>query len=319
MPFPNIENPLIAIVGPTAVGKTDLSLFLARKLGCEIISADSRLFYRGMDIGTAKPSLEERSEFTHHLIDITEPNETLSLSLFQKKAYEAILDIQSRKHIPILVGGTGQYVWSVLHGWEIPEKEPDDRLRTALENWAKEIGAEGLYRRLQILDPVAAKRIQYQNVRRTVRALEVILGTGRLFSEQSRRTSNPYNVIVIGISLPRDELYQKIDLRIDDMFARGFISEVENLLCRGFTGSLPTMSAIGYREVIWYLQGRATLEEAKTLMKRRTREFVRRQANWFKTVDEEINWFDYGPEFERKVLDFVSDKWKLRHEDQSGR
>ncbi|MHC1784554.1 MAG: tRNA (adenosine(37)-N6)-dimethylallyltransferase MiaA [Anaerolineaceae bacterium] len=303
----NLDNRIIAIVGPTAVGKTNLSLYLAGKLDGEIISTDSRLFYRGMDIGTAKPSTEEQGRYPHHLIDIADPDQPLSLSVFQQMAYDAIRDIQARGRVPILVGGTGQYVWSVLHGWEIPAQEPDPRLRQALEKWAGEIGAEAIHQRLCRLDPLAAERIQYQNVRRTVRALEVILGTGRSFSVQSRRKENRFPAVIIGISVPRDELYQKIDQRIEEMFRRDFIAEVERLLAAGYTSDLSTMSAIGYREVIWYLRGQMTLDEVKVLMKRKTREFVRRQANWFKSVDVEIKWFDYSPGFEKGVLDLILD------------
>jgi tRNA dimethylallyltransferase len=305
MPSHNLDNRIIAIVGPTAVGKTDLSLYLASKLDGEIISTDSRLFYRGMDIGTAKPTPEELGKYPHHLIDIADPDQPLSLSVFQGMAYDAIRNIQDSGHLPILVGGTGQYVWSVLHGWEIPAQKSDPRLRQTLEMWAGEIGAEAIHQRLRRLDPLAAERIQYQNVRRSVRALEVILGTGRLFSVQSRNKENRFPAVIIGISLPREELYQKIDQRIEEMFRRGFIAEVERLLAKGYSGDLSTMSAIGYREVIWNLQGRMTLDEVKILMKRKTREFVRRQANWFKSVDEEIRWFEYAPGFEQAVLDFI--------------
>jgi tRNA dimethylallyltransferase len=311
MPSHRSFHRIIAIVGPTAVGKTDLSLYLAGKLGGEIISTDSRQFYRGMDIGTAKPSHAEQMKVPHHLIDIADPDQSLSVSIFQQKAREAVNSIQSRGRIPILVGGTGQYVWSLLQGWEIPGKEPDPLLRQALEKWAGEVGAQALHRRLRLLDPLAADRIQYQNVRRTIRALEVILGTGRLFSGQSRKKGDGLAAIVIGISLPREELYMRIDQRIDEMFSRGFIAEVEALLEKGYSENLPTMSAIGYREVIWYLQGRLTLEEVKTLMRRKTRDFVRRQANWFNRVDSEIRWFDYKPGFERTVLRMVHDETGL--------
>lgn len=305
MHFPDTNAPVIAIVGPTAVGKTDLSLYLAQALRGEIVSTDSRLFYRGMDIGTAKPTQEERGDIPHHLIDIANPDQPLSLSIFQQMAMKAIRDIQARSRVPILVGGTGQYVWSVLHGWEIPEQEPDARLREALEAWAGQIGALELHNRLRIVDPLAAERIQYQNVRRTIRALEVTLGTGRPFSDQSRNKGNPLPSIVVGINLPREELYQKIDLRIEEMFRRGFIDEVKSLLEKGYSTGQSTMSAIGYREAAWFLQGRLTMDEVKILMKRKTREFVRRQANWFKSVSDEIRWFDYQPGFEKEVLDYI--------------
>lgn len=305
MPSHKSCHRIIAIVGPTAVGKTDLSLYLAGEFNGEVVSADSRLFYRGMDIGTAKPETKERGDIPHHLIDISEPDQPLSISVFQEKAHEAIRGIQARGRIPILVGGTGQYVWSLLHAWEIPGREPDPRLRLVLENWSNEIGALALHRRLRLLDPLAADRIQYQNVRRTIRALEVILGTGKPFSTQSRNQGKSLPAVVVGISLPREELYMKIDQRIEEMFRRGFIAEVEALLDKGYSDNLPTMSAIGYQEVLWHLQGRLTLDEVKTLMKRRTRDFVRRQANWFKRVDDEIHWFDYRPGFEMSVRDLI--------------
>jgi tRNA dimethylallyltransferase len=305
MPSHKSCQKIIAIVGPTAVGKTDLSLYLAGELSGEVVSADSRLFYRGMDIGTAKPTSEERGDIPHHLIDIADPDKPMSISVFQEKAHEAIGGIQARGRIPVLVGGTGQYVWSLLHAWEIPGQEPDPRLRLVLEKWSDEIGAQALHRRLQLLDPQAADCIQFQNVRRTIRALEVILGTGRPFSSQSRNQGKSLPAVVVGISLPRDELYKKIDQRIEEMFRRGFISEVEALLEKGYSENLPTMSAIGYREVIWHLRGRMTLDEVKTLMKRKTRDFVRRQANWFRRVDDEIHWFDCHPGFEVSVRDLI--------------
>lgn len=282
--------PVIFIVGPTASGKTDAGIRLAEKIGGEIISADSRYLYRGMDIGTAKPDMEERRGIPHWLIDVADPDETWSLSLFQKAADEAIRDIHSRGKLPILVGGTGQYARAILEGWSIPEGEPDYRLRIVLENWGKEIGALALYQKLERLDPEAAAKIEWQNMRRTVRALEVIFTTGRKFSEQRTVRESPYEAVIYGMKRERAELYRRIDLRVDLMIRRGLVDEVRGLLAKGYSETLPSMSAIGYKEICDYLHGRTGLEEAAQLIKFRTHNYVRRQANWFKAGDPSIRW-----------------------------
>jgi tRNA dimethylallyltransferase len=291
MQFPDLPNPLIVVVGPTAVGKTELSIQLAEWIGGEIVSADSRLFYRGMDIGTAKPTLADRARAPHHLIDVADPDETWSLSLFQNNARQVISEIYRRHRIPILVGGTGQYVHAITEAWDIPAQRPDLTLRKTLMAWESQIGEEGLYRRLEVIDPEAASHIDPRNVRRTVRALEVIFHTGKRFSEQRKKGSVPYSVIQIGLTRPRSELYQRIDARIDKMIVDGLVQEVSSLLAKGYSRDLPTLSAIGYREIIAYLNGKLTLEEAVVLIKRATRQFVRRQANWFKESDPNIFWF----------------------------
>jgi tRNA dimethylallyltransferase len=282
---------LIVILGPTAVGKTEIAICLAERLDGEIVSADSRLFYRGMDIGTAKPSVEERARVPHHLIDIAAPDQIWSLALFQRVAHQVIREIHARGHLPFLVGGTGQYIRAVVEGWRIPPAPPDPRLRQALERWAEEIGAQGLHQRLAILDPKAAEQIDYRNLRRTVRALEVILRTGQPFSSQRLRHTSPYQTLLLGLRRPRAELYARVDARIEAMIAGGFEEEVRALLQKGYSPDLPTLSAIGYREMIAYLKGEMSLDEAKTLMKRRTRQFIRRQANWFRQDDSRIQWF----------------------------
>ena len=281
------KPPLILIIGPTAVGKTELAIQLAEKMNGEIISADSRLFYRGMDIGTAKPSNKELARVPHYLIDIVNPNETLSLAVFQEKAKEIIADIHARGKIPFLVGGTGQYVRAVTQGWTPPEVTANERLRAELEK--KDM--EWLHARLQLIDPESAAKIDARNVRRTVRALEVILTTGRKFSEQRGQVESPYQLITIGLTRPRPELYQRVDERIDLMFANGLIDEVKRLLEKGYSPSLPSMSALGYRECVSVVKGLLTEEQAKVEMRRVTRIFVRRQANWFKESDPNIKWF----------------------------
>lgn len=299
--MPSTEPPLIVMVGPTAVGKTELAITLAERLNGEIISADSRLFYRGMDIGTAKPSALELQRVPHHLIDVAEPDETWSLALFQKTAREVIDNIHARGRLPFLVGGTGQYIRAVIEGWLVPELAPNPGLRAALEAWGKEVGASGLFARLGIIDPGAAAQIDYRNQRRTIRALEVILSTGRLFSAQRQRTDTPYNLLIIGLKRPRLELYTRIDARIEAMLARGLVEEVKSLLNRGLSPGASALSAIGYREMISYLVGELTLDEAVAQMKRATRIFVRRQANWFKESDPTINWFEVKSGIEEKI------------------
>jgi tRNA dimethylallyltransferase len=283
--------PLSLIVGPTAVGKTELAIRLAERMKGEIISADSRLFYRAMDIGTAKPTPDELARVPHHLIDIAEPDEILSLAVFQKKATRIIADIHARNKLPFLVGGTGQYVRAVTQGWSPPEVQPDERLRADLEREKEERGIGWLHDKLKNLDPQAAANIDARNYRRTIRALEVILTTGRKFSEQRAQGESPYHLITVGLIRPRAELYERVDKRIDMMFASGFVDEVKQLLAKGYSSSLPTMSAIGYRECIRVIKGELSEEQAKAEIRRATRVFVRRQANWFKESDPSIKWF----------------------------
>lgn len=287
-----MKIPLIVIVGPTAVGKTEISIQLAERLDGEIVSADSRLFYRGMDIGTAKPTAAERARVPHHLIDVADPHETWSLALFQQAAAEAITAIHGRGRTPFLVGGSGQYIHAVTRGWTPPAAAPDPALRAELESQTREHGPCWLHEKLQKLDPAAAERIDPRNVRRTIRALEVIQLTGRKFSEQRGQAQGPYRTLTIGLSRPRPELYARIDARIEAMFAAGLLEEVRRLLEAGVSPSLPAMTSIGYGECVRVLQGELTLEQAKQEMRRRTRVFVRRQANWFKASDPTIHWFD---------------------------
>ena len=283
--------PLVVIVGPTAVGKTTLAVELAERLNGEIISADSRLFYRGMDIGTAKPSAADRERVHHHLIDVADPDETWSLAAFKEAAVQAISDVQQRGRLPFLVGGTGQYITAVIEGWELPLQRPDSRLREVLEDWGIQIGPEALHKRLALIDPDAAARIERRNLRRTIRALEVIFHTGRRFSEQRRKKKSPYSLLVIGLDRPREILFERIDRRIDEMLVMGLLGEVEVLLARGYSSDLPSLSAIGYQQMIAHLEGEMTMEEAAARMRQLTHQFVRRQANWFKLSDPGIRWF----------------------------
>ena len=306
-PADRLRPPLILIVGPTAVGKTEIAIQLAGKMEGEIVSADSRLFYRGMDIGTAKPTREEQARVPHHLIDIADPDETWSLAQFQKAAREAIADINARGKLPFLVGGTGQYIRAVTQGWFPPEVKPDERLRSVLEKLKIEKGEEWLYKSLRFLDPEAADRIDPRNVRRTIRALEVIFTTGRKFSTQRGQTDSPYRLITIGLTRPRQELYERVDARIEVMFSAGLLDEVQRLLDKGYQPELPSMSGIGYRECVSVLRGEINEEQAKFLMRRATRVFVRRQANWFKTGDESIHWFPVKENSTEEICIFLRD------------
>ncbi|MGD8464440.1 MAG: tRNA (adenosine(37)-N6)-dimethylallyltransferase MiaA [Anaerolineae bacterium] len=297
--------PLVAIVGPTAVGKTALSVRLAEAIGGEIVSADSRQVYRGMDIGTAKATPEERARVPHHLIDVVDPHEGLSLAQFQEMAYAAIAGILARGAIPLLVGGTGQYVMAVIEGWQIPRVPPDEALRRDLYGQAEAEGAHALHARLQALDPDAASRIDARNVRRVVRALEVCLVTGRPISEQQGKAPPPYRILIIGLELPRTELYKRIDERVDRMIEAGLEEEVRGLVAAGYGFDLPAMSGVGYGQLAPYFEGRSSLSDVVREVKRTTRRFVRHQDNWYRRDDARIHWFSAHPDPYADILQLV--------------
>ncbi len=259
-----------------------------------------------MDIGTAKPTRAEQARVRHHLIDIANPDEILSLAVFQQKAGEAIEDIHTRGKVPLLVGGTGQYVRAVTEGWQPPPVRPDQRMRDDLEKIKEDQGKEWLYEKLKSLDPEAAQRIDPRNVRRTMRALEVIMTTGKKFSKERGRGESPYQLISIGLTRPRPELYARVDARIESMFANGLLEEVSGLLAKGYSPDLPTMSAIGYRECIRVIQGQMSMEQARAEMRRATRIFVRRQGNWFKESDPRIQWFTAEEGIVQKIEEYLS-------------
>jgi tRNA dimethylallyltransferase len=300
-----MKHPLIVIVGPTCVGKTEVSVYLAEKYSGEIVSADSRTFYKGMDIGTAKPTEEEQQRIPHHLVDVVNPDHQLNLAVFQQKAKITIQEIYARNQIPFLVGGTGQYIRAVTKNWLPPSISPDPRLRHLLEKIADTKGKEFLYQSLIILDPEAAMLIDYRNLRRTIRALEVIFSTGVKFSSQRSSGTSSYDLIMIGLTRSRTELYTRIDRRIDDMFAKGFVEEVRLLLESGFSPSLPSFSAIGYTECINIISGKITEQEAVEQIKRKTRIYVRRQSNWFKPTDPDIHWFNISAQPLSEIEDFL--------------
>lgn len=305
MPSASEKPPLIAIGGPTAAGKTEIAIEVAERLEAELVSADSRLLYRGMDIGTAKPTLEQRAKVPHHLIDVADPDETWSLAMFQQAAATAIAEIHRRGKLPILVGGTGQYLRAIVEGWAPPRLAPQPGLRAALAAWQAEIGAQGLHDRLATVDSDAAAIIDPHNSRRTQRALEVIFASGRRFSEQRARRESPYRLLQIGLTRPRKQLYSRIDTRIENMLANGWLDEVRGLLAKGYSPSLPSLSAIGYAQLGEHLAGQMTLDQAVAEIKRRTRMFVRRQAAWFKPTDANIAWFDAS---DPAVVDAIESK-----------
>lgn len=315
MNFKNNKKVLI-IVGSTAVGKTDLSIRLAGLINGEIISADSRLLYKGMDIGTAKPSKAQLRTVQHHMVDIADPQETWSLSMYKEQVMKAIDDVQSRGKLPILVGGTGQYVRSLLEGWDIPVVAPDEDMRRVLETWGREIGARELHKKLVAIDPIAAGMNDPDNLRRTIRALEVIFLTGFRFSDQRLRAARQHHYKVIGLIRPRPELYKRVDDRIDSMFSDGFVREVENLLSSGIPRETPSLSAIGYSEVIRYLEGEISLEEVKAMMKKKTRNFIRKQTNWFKPDDPDIEWFEMEPDPIEEISSSVKNWLRKRHSNE---
>jgi tRNA dimethylallyltransferase len=310
MPSPN-KKKLVVIVGPTAAGKTDLAIELAQALNGEIISADSRYFYRGMDIGTAKPDADQLARVKHYLIDVADIKENWSLAVYQRAVYAAMGEILAKGKLPFLVGGTGQYIRAIIEGWQIPAKAPDSDLRKVLELWMQKFGAEGLHKKLSIIDPVAAEQIDFRNKRRTIRALEVIFHTGQKFSDQRKRGSLDFVYKMVGLIRGRSQLYERIDKRIEEMFKRGFISEVQALLNQGYSIQDPPMSAIGYQEVIRHIEGSTDLEECIDRIKKRSHEFVRRQANWFKSTDIRINWFDVSTDRKDEIITLIKspDGW----------
>ena len=285
-------NHLVAIVGPTAIGKSKLALELAQNLAGEIVSADSRQVYRYLDIGTAKPNKEELALVPHYLIDVINPEENFSLAQYQKLAYQTIEDIQRRDKLPLLVGGSGLYIWSVLEGWVIPKVPPDLKFRQKLERKVSETGKDGLYEELLAVDPAAAQKIGRHNVRRLIRALEVERTTGIPFSQLQTKKAPPYSVLIIGLTAARVGLYRRIDLRIDEMIRLGLVEDVKKLLDMGYDLSLPAMSGIGYRQIGLYLKGELPLSVAIQKIKYETHRFVRHQYAWFRLQDKRIKWFD---------------------------
>ncbi len=299
------DAPLIVLLGPTAVGKTALSIALARALDGEIVSADSRLVYRGMDIGVAKPSAAEQRLVPHHLLDLVSPAESLSLADYQRAAYQAIAEIHCRSHLPLLVGGTGQYITAVVEGWRIPEVLPNPELRARLEAEAGTFGPQALWERLQQHDPEAAARIHPNNIRRVVRALEVFLESGIPISELQRKAPPPYRVLQVGLWRTKRNLYARIDSRLQQMLADGLVEEVRRLLAAGYDRHSPAMSGLGYRQIADYLVGDLSLEAAVEAVRRATYDFARRQDVWFRKYNRDAHWFEMTETTTATIIEFV--------------
>jgi len=303
-------NRLVAIVGPTGVGKSTLAFKLAPVFNGEIVGCDSRQVYRHMNIGTAKPGPAELAVVPQYLVDIINPDEVLSLVQYQALAYRTINEIHARNKVPFLVGGTGQYFWAVVEGWDIPKVPPDMELRRSLEAAAADKGTDILYNELKEVDPEGAARIDPRNVRRVIRALEVYRSRGVPFSKLQNKTSPPYDCLIIGLTMERREIYSRVDGRIDRMIERGLVGEVAKLLEMGYDLKLPAMSGIGYKQIGGYIQGKLTLEDAVRQMKFETHRYIRQQYAWFSLKDEKIHWFDAAhnnveTDITKQVSDFL--------------
>ncbi|MBU2608197.1 MAG: tRNA (adenosine(37)-N6)-dimethylallyltransferase MiaA [Chloroflexi bacterium] len=298
---------LIAVVGPTATGKTQLALRLARQFDGEIVSADSRQVYRHMDIGTAKPAPEELHQTPHHLINIVNPDEDFSQAQYQQMAYHAIDNIQKRQRLPLLVGGSGLYVWSVIEGWEIPKVPPDSELRHNLEERASKGEGDKLYQELLQLDPMAEQNIDRRNIRRVIRALEVHGSAREPSPRLSQRKTPPGETLIIGLTTERKALYRIIDQRVDKMIEQGLVEEVRRLVRMGYNLELPAMSGIGYRQIGLFLNDQASLDSAIQQIKFETHRFVRQQYNWFKLTDSRIKWFDIQYDVDSEVETLVEE------------
>ena len=278
--------PVVVVLGATGVGKTAVAIEIASALNGEVVNADSRYLYRGMDVGTAKPSLAERRGVPHHLIDILEPNAEFSVAAYMELVFPAIEDIASRGHLPVVAGGTPQYLRALLDGWSAPAVPPDPAFRAA----AQHRSAEALHAELAVVDPASSARIDPRNKRRLIRALEIVRATGAPVSAR-QSTPPPYCFLLLGLCQPRHLLYERVNARANMMFRSGWLEEVRALRLRGSTTTSPAMSAHGYREALSALEGDMTLDEAISQTQRNVRRYIRHQATWFRRFDD-VRWFD---------------------------
>ncbi len=302
-----MQNTLLVILGPTGVGKSALAIDLAKQFHGEIVSADSRQIYKYMNIGTAKPSTTELSTTPHHIIDIINPDEIYSLAFFLHDAVNAIKTIHKQGKIPILVGGTGQWLWALIEGWNVPEIPPNQELRLRLTEQSKENGYMSLHAELSKLNPSAASKIDARNVRRVIRALELCYSDIDIQQAHQKQQASPYKTLIFGLTMDRSALYGKIDNRVDKMIESGWINEVGNLLDMGFHRELPSLSSLGYQEIIQYLSGEISQEYAVTQIKNRTHKFARNQNTWFKQTDQRIKWLD--PKSAFRSIDTELTRW----------
>lgn len=288
-----MSNKIIVIVGPTAVGKTYVSVELAKKLNTEVISADSMQIYKGMDIGTAKVREEETHDIPHHMIDIVNPDDDFSVSDFKRGAEEIIDGLLSENKVPVIVGGSGLYVNSLIYDLDFGKAKSDEKIRQHYTEYYKDHGEDALYEILLEVDPESADKIHKNNVKRVIRALEVYDITGQKFSELNtdiRKASDKYDCILIGLSMERKTLYERINQRVDEMLSDGLMDEVKELIENGYSKNLVSMRGIGYKEIVDYLESITDYEEAVNILKRNTRRFAKRQYTWF-LKDENVKWF----------------------------
>jgi tRNA dimethylallyltransferase len=297
--------PLIVLLGPTAVGKTELSLRLCECFAGEIIGADSRQIYRGLEIGTAKPTAAEQARAPHHLIDIREPDETLTVAEYQGLAYATIGAIHARGRTPFLVGGTALYIRAVVQGLRMPEVPPNPAVRAELEAVAATGGADALFARLQQLDPATAAVINARNPRRLLRALEIVITTGRSKVELEGADPPPYRILLLGLERPRAALYARIDHRVEAMIEAGLIAETERLLAAGYRPPLPALTSLGYREIMAYLAGELGLDEAVAKIKTETHRYVRYQDTAFRKLPG-VRWFDLEESSTEEIAQVVA-------------
>lgn len=283
---------ILVVVGPTASGKTALGVALAKRLGGEIISADSMQIYKHMNIGTAKVSLDEMQGVPHHLIDCVSPDEEFSVAKYKAAALEAIEAILSRGKLPIIIGGTGLYINSLSLPWDFQKNDSDEKIRWRLTAEAEVLGNKALYERLKSVDPVTAEIVHPNNLNRLIRALEIYELTGKSksdFDEETKKHSVPYDYIILGLDWDRETLYERINRRVDRMIEEGLIEETKMLIERGYDWNLTAMKAIGYKELKAYLEGESSLAEAVTILKRDSRHYAKRQMTWFRK-DKRIQW-----------------------------
>jgi len=292
-----LKPTILALVGPTGSGKTKTAIHICHALNAEIISMDSMQIYRGMNIGTAKPTKSELSAAPHHMIDVADPAHIFTVSMYREMACQAIDDILARGKIPLLVGGTGLYLQAISYEMSLGEKGADSKLREELNRIADQPdGALVLHKRLEAVDPITAKKLHPNDVRRVIRSLEIFETSGKAKSERENETrvEGPYHVLVYGLSLPRDQMYARINARVDQMIADGLVGEVESLLQSGVSPKPEggAMQAIGYKEIVSALQGELSMEQAVALIKQNSRRYAKRQWTWFRH-DQRTQWFDW--------------------------
>ena len=311
-----MKQPLIILTGPTASGKTALSVELAKRIGGEIISADSMQVYRHMDVGSAKVTKEEMDGVPHHLIDVLDPQDAFNVVVFQEMAKKAMEEIYANGHIPIVAGGTGFYIQALLNDIDFTDNDGDMEYRQSLEQIAADQGAEVLHEKLRAVDPASADAIHANNVKRVIRALEFYEKTGKRISEhneEERQKESPYNFAYYVLNMERSRLYERIDMRVDLMVENGLEEEVKKLKSMGCTRDMVSMQGLGYKEILDYLSGELTLDEAIYILKRDTRHFAKRQLTWFKR-EKEVSWINQEDfTFDRnRILDWMVEDLKQR-------